>query len=105
MNFNNFTIKAQEAVQEAVNLAQRERQQMITPVHLLCGLLKVGENVTQYLLGKMGINGMQLQQVADRDLQSLPRVEGGEPYLSKEANEVLLRAEDWQRKTATSLWD
>ncbi|MBP3785181.1 MAG: ATP-dependent chaperone ClpB [Bacteroidaceae bacterium] len=94
MNFNNFTIKAQEAVQEAVNLAQRERQQMITPVHLLCGLLKVGENVTQYLLGKMGINGMQLQQVADRDLQSLPRVEGGEPYLSKEANEVLLRAED-----------
>ena len=98
MNFNNFTIKAQEAVQEAVNLAQRERQQMITPVHLLCGLLKVGENVTQYLLGKMGINGMQLQQVADRDLQSLPRVEGGEPYLSKEANEVLLRAEDLAKK-------
>lgn len=98
MNFNNFTIKAQEAVQEAVNLAQRERQQMITPVHLLCGLLKVGENVTQYLLGKMGINGMQLQQVADRDLQSLPRVEGGEPYLSKEANEVLLRAEDFAKK-------
>lgn len=98
MNFNNFTIKAQEAVQEAVNLAQRERQQMITPVHLLCGLLKVGENVTQYLLGKMGINAMQLQQVADRDLQSLPRVEGGEPYLSKEANEVLLRAEDLAKK-------
>ena len=98
MNFNNYTIKAQEAVQEAVNLAQRERQQMITPVHLLCGLLKVGENVTQYLLGKMGINGMQLQQVADRDLQSLPRVEGGEPYLSKEANEVLLRAEDLAKK-------
>ena len=70
MNFDNFTIKAQEAVQQAVNRAQSGGQQAVTAVHLLAGILQVGENVTQFLFGKMGVNSNALQQVVDRELQS-----------------------------------
>ena len=92
MNFNNFTIKSQEAVQEAVNLVQNRGQQAIEPEHLMAGLLKVGENVTNYIFQKLGINGQQIETVLDRQIASLPKVSGGEPYLSRDANEVLQKA-------------
>ena len=92
MNFNNFTIKSQEAVQEAVNLVQSRGQQAIEPEHLMAGLLKVGENVTNFIFQKLGINGQQIETVLDRQIASLPKVSGGEPYLSRDANEVLQKA-------------
>ena len=98
MNFDNFTIKAQEAIQQAVNRAQSGGQQAVTAVHLLAGILQVGENVTQFLFGKMGVNANALQQVVDRELQSQPRVSGGEPYLDRDANEAVTKAADIARK-------
>ena len=98
MNFDNFTIKAQEAVQQAVNRAQSGGQQAVTAVHLLAGILQVGENVTQFLFGKMGVNSNALQQVVDRELQSQPHVSGGEPYLDRDANEALTKATDIAKK-------
>lgn len=92
MNFNNFTIKSQEAVQQAVNLVQSLGQQAIEPEHLLAGVLKVGENVTNFLFQKLGMNGQQISTVLDRQIASLPKVSGGEPYLSRDANEVLQKA-------------
>ena len=92
MNFNDYTIKAQEAVQQAVNLAQSHGQQAIEPVHLLQGVLKVGEQVTNFIFQKLGMNGQQIALVLDKQIESLPRVQGGEPYLSRECNEVLQQA-------------
>lgn len=89
MNFNNFTIKSQEAVQQAVNLVQSRGQQAIEPEHLLAGVLKVGENVTNFIFQKLGVNGQQIETVLDKQIASLPKVSGGEPYLSRDANEVL----------------
>lgn len=92
MNFNNFTIKSQEAVQQAVNLVQSRGQQAIEPEHLLAGVLKVGENVTNFIFQKLGINGQQIETVLDKQIASLPKVSGDEPYLSRDANEVLQKA-------------
>ena len=92
MNFNNFTIKAQEAVQEAVNLVQSRGQQAIEPVHLLASILKVGENIVNFIFQKLGMNPQQVAQVLDRQIDSLPKVSGAEPYLSRESNEVLQKA-------------
>lgn len=98
MQFEQFTIKAQEAVQHAVQKASELHQQAITPAHLLEGVLSVGESVTQFLLGKAGVNAAMLTAALERHLQSLPRVEGGEPYLDREANAVLQAAQDKARK-------
>ncbi|MBR1595556.1 MAG: ATP-dependent chaperone ClpB [Phocaeicola sp.] len=92
MNFDNFTIKSQEAIQEAVNQVSRRGQQLIEPVHLLAGVLKVGENVTNFIFQKLGMNAQQIKLVLDKQLESLPKVSGGEPYLSRESNEVLQKA-------------
>ena len=92
MNFNNFTIKAQEAIQKSIELAQGNSQQMIEPAHILKGVMLVGENVTNFLLQKMGVNVVQLTTVLDKDLESYPRVSGGEPTLSREASTVLQKA-------------
>jgi ATP-dependent Clp protease ATP-binding subunit ClpB len=92
MNFNNFTIKSQEALQEAVNRVQSGGQQTIEPAHLMAGVLKVGENVTNFLFQKLGINGRQMATAIDRLIEGLPKVQGGEPYLSRESNEVLQQA-------------
>lgn len=92
MNFNNLTIKAQEAVQEAVNLVQQLGQQTIEPAHLMAGIMKVGENVTNFIFQKLGINAQQLQNIILSEAASAPKVSGGEPYLSRETNEVLQRA-------------
>lgn len=92
MNFNNFTIKSQETVQEAVNMARARGQQAIEPTHLMAAVFKVGDTITNFLFQKMGVNAQQLATLVDRQLDSLPKVSGGEPYLSREANEVLQRA-------------
>ncbi len=98
MNFNNFTIKAQEAVQEAVNLVQAKGQQAIEPVHLLAGVMKVGENITRFIFQKLGINEQQVALVLDRQIDSLPKVSGAEPYLSRESNEVFQKAMDYSKQ-------
>ena len=98
MNFNNFTIKAQETVQQAVNVVQSRGQQAIEPVHLLLSLMKVGENVTHFIFQKLGMNAQQIANVLDRQIESLPRVSGAEPYLSREANEVLLKATQYSKE-------
>ena len=98
MTFDKFTIKAQEAIQEAVNLVQARGQQAIEPEHLLAGILKVGENVTNFLFQKLGVNSRQIEQVLESQIASLPKVQGGEPYLSRESNEVLTRAQDYAAK-------
>ncbi|MGL5958126.1 MAG: ATP-dependent chaperone ClpB [Phocaeicola sp.] len=92
MNFNNFTIKSQEAVQEAANLAQRRGQQVIEPIHLLAGFMKVGENITQFLFQKTGVQLQQISMGTEKQLDSLPKVSGGETYLSRASNEVLQKA-------------
>ena len=98
MNYNNFTIRAQEALQHAVQRASELHQQSITPAHLLYGVLEVGENVTQFLFGKTGVNAQALTATLNKHLQSLPRVEGGEPYLDNESNKVLNAAQEIARK-------
>lgn len=98
MTFDNFTIKAQQAVQTAVDRATQAGLQAITPVHLLSGVLAVGENVTQFLFGKLGVNERTLQQAVDNELQHQPRVSGGSPYLDQDANQVVLKAQDIAKK-------
>lgn len=100
MNFDNFTIKAQQAVQQAVDRAQQNGQQALTPVHLLAGVLAVGENVTKFVFGKLGVNEQALQAAVNQELQHQPRVSGNSssPYLDDTANKVLLRAQDLARK-------
>ena len=95
MNFQNFTIKAQEAIQQAATIAQAGGQQAISPTHVLRGVLHVGENVTQFLLGKTGVNAQQLLAVVESELRSLPRVQGGgEPYFDRDAAAVMRQAEE-----------
>ena len=98
MNFNNFTIKSQEAVQQAIQLVQNRSQQVIEPEHLLASVLKVGENVTNFIFQKLGMNGQQVVMVLDRQIASLPKVSGGEPYLSRSANEVLQKAVEYSKE-------
>ena len=94
MNFDKYTIKAQETVQEAVNIAQRAGQQSIEPVHLLKALLEKATDVTNYIFQKLGVNAMQVSTLVNSEVEHLPRVAGGNPYLSNDANNVLLKAED-----------
>lgn len=98
MNFNNFTIKAQEAIQSALNAAERNGQQSIGALHLLHGVLNVGENVTRFLFGKMGVNEERLQKTVETEMNRLPKVSGGEAYLDREANAVLQSAADIAHK-------
>ena len=98
MNFNNFTIKSQETVQSAVNLVQAKGQQAIETPHLFKALLKEGEDVAQFLFGKLGANRQALESTADSLIAGFPHVSGGEPYLSREANAVLQRATDLSAK-------
>ena len=92
MNFNNFTIKAQEAVQEAVNFVSKNGQQVIEPAHIMAGVLKVGENVTNFIFQKLGLNAQLMNNMVMSEAASKPKVSGGEPYLSRETNEVLQKA-------------
>ena len=98
MTFDKFTIKAQEVVQEAVNTAQRQGQQSIEPVHLLKGVLAKAKDVATFIFQKLGVNAAQVETVVDSEVQRLPRVQGGQPYLSNDANTVLQRAQDFAQK-------
>ncbi|SEG24205.1 ATP-dependent chaperone ClpB [Parabacteroides chinchillae] len=98
MNLNNFTIKAQEAVQQAVQLATQHGQQAIEAVHLLKGVIMTGESVTNFIFQKLGVNIQNLNRVLDSQIDSLPKVSGGEPYLSGEANAVLQKAISYSSK-------
>ena len=94
MTLENFTIKAQEAVQEAVNSAQRASQQVIEPVHILKGVMEKAPDVVTFIFQKLGVNNQHFSQLVDSEMQHLPRVQGGQPYLSNEANQVLVKAQD-----------
>ena len=99
MTFDKFTIKAQEAVQAAVNTAQRNDQQTIEPVHLLSGIIEKAPDVTNYIFQKLGMNGGQISMLLQQELQHLPRVQGGgQPYLSNDTNQILINAEDTAKK-------
>ena len=99
MTFDKFTIKAQEAVQAAVNTAQRNGQQTIEPVHLLSGIIEKAPDVTNYIFQKLGMNVGQISMLLQQELQHLPRVQGGgQPYLSNDTNQILINAEDTAKK-------
>ena len=98
MTLENFTIKAQETVQEAVNSAQRAGQQSIEPVHLLNGLILKARDVVGYIFQKTGVNIAHIEQMIQSDIAHLPRVSGGSPYLSSDSNNVLLKATDISNK-------
>ena len=98
MSLDKFTIKAQEAVQEAVNAAQRAGQQSIEPVHLLKGVMEKGKDVVTFIFQKLGVNAAHIEQLVEGEIQHLPRVQGGQPYLSGDANNVLVKAEDMAQK-------
>ena len=94
MNINKYTIKSQEALQSAIELARKAGNQAIEPVHLLTSLLTLGDSLTDFLLSKLGIQRARLEESLQRQLSSLPKVSGGEPYLSGDATKVLDKAED-----------
>ena len=98
MNFNNFTIKAQEALQKAIEIAQGKNQQMIEPIHILKAIMIVGDNVTSFLFNKLGVNSHNLEKVVDAEIESLPRVSGGDPMLGRETNAVFQKAADFTSK-------
>ncbi len=102
MNIEKFTIKAQEALQEAVALTQRGHGQAVTPLHILAGVLAKGENVTDFLLGKTGTSTARLRQMVDTEINRMPHVEGGEPYLDNDSNKVIVRAEDIAKELGDS---
>ena len=92
MNMNNYTIKSQEAVQEAVQVAQQKGQQAIETGHLLKGVIAKGENITTFIFNKLGMNGRNVTAALERIVDGYPRVSGGQPYLSENANKALERA-------------
>src|SRR5210317_473077 len=98
MNFNNFTIKSQEAVQRAQQMAQGFSHQQIENAHILKGILEVDENVTPYILKKLGVNVELFNKTLDNIIQSFPKVEGGELMLSKTANKMLIDASNIAKK-------
>lgn len=92
MTLDRFTIKAQEAIQAGINKAQSLDQQTIEPIHLLSGIMEKGRDVTGYLFQKIGINQELVVSATDSQLQHLPRVSGGQPYLSNDSNAVIQKA-------------
>lgn len=98
MNFNNFTIKAQEAVQKASEITTGNQQQAIEPAHLLKGLLLVDENVITYLLKKLNVNINRLNETLDKQIASFPKVSGSDVYLSSGSNSVLQKAQSYLKE-------
>ena len=94
MTLDKFTIKAQETVQAAVNTAQMNGQQVIEPVHILKGVLEKAKDVTTFIFQKLGVNAQQIEMLVDNEIQHLPKVQGGQPYLSNDSNNVLVRAQE-----------
>ena len=98
MTLDKFTIKAQEAVQQAVNTAQMNGQQVIEPVHILKGVTEKAKDVTNFLFQKLGVNAQQIEMLAEQEIKHLPKVQGGQPYLSNDANQVLVKATELAQK-------
>ena len=98
MNFNNFTIKAQEAIQKAVEITRAAGSQAIEPVHLLKGVVEEGDSLVKFIFQKIGANPASLAAGIEREITALPRVSGGEPYLSRASNDVLQKALDVAKK-------
>ena len=98
MNFNNFTIKSQEAIQKAIEIARGAGNQAIEPVHLLKGVMTEGESLINFIFSKVGASTATLMRQVDEKIASEPRVSGGEPYLSRTSNDVLQRALDIAKK-------
>lgn len=97
MNFNNFTIKSQEVVQKAIELARQGGQQQIEPVHILKALISESETIVNFVFQKLGANLNSVNMAIDKDIQSLPKVTGGEVFLSREANDALQKAVDFSK--------
>ena len=98
MNLDKFTIKSQEAIQEAINSVQQNNQQMIEPLHLLHGVMKVGEDIANFIFQKLGVNTQLIAQQTENKIKILPRVSGGNPSLSREANDVLIKAQSFAQE-------
>ena len=98
MTFEKFTIKAQEAVQSAINIAQRNGQQTIEPVHILAGVMDKGKDVINYVFQKIGVNVQAVESAIQNEMSHLPKVSGGEPYLSSETNQVMQRTIETSQK-------
>ena len=98
MTFEKFTIKAQEAVQSAINIAQRNEQQTIEPVHILAGVMDKGKDVINYIFQKIGVNAQAVETAIQNEMSHLPKVSGGEPYLSSETNQVMQRTVETSQK-------
>ncbi|MBP5799994.1 MAG: ATP-dependent chaperone ClpB [Prevotella sp.] len=98
MTLDKFTIKAQEAVQQAVNTAQLNGQQVIEPVHILKGVLEKAKDVNNFIFQKLGVNAQQIEMLAEQEIKHLPKVQGGQPYLSSDSNNVLVRAQETAQK-------
>ena len=99
MTLDKFTIKAQEAIQQAVNTAQLNGQQVIEPAHILKGVLEKAKDVTNFIFQKLGVNSQQIEMLVDQEIQHLPKVQGaGQPYLSGDSNNVLVRAQETAQK-------
>ena len=99
MTLDKFTIKAQEAVQQAVNTAQMNGQQVIEPVHILKGVLEKAKDVCNFIFQKLGVNGQQIEMLVDQEIKHLPKVQGAaQPYLSSDSNNVLVRAQETAQK-------
>ena len=97
MNFNNFTIKSQEAVQKSIDLVREKGQQAIEPAHILWGLIAVGENIVNFLFQKLGINQNYITVQLEKQINQFPKVSGGEPYLGRDANAVFQKAQDYAK--------
>ena len=98
MTLEKFTIKAQEAIQQAVNTAQMNGQQVIEPVHILKGVMEKAKDVTNFIFQKLGVNAQQIELLIDQEIKHLPKVQGGQPYLSNDSNNVLVRAQETAQK-------
>ena len=98
MTLDKFTIKAQEAIQQAVNTAQLNGQQVIEPVHILKGILEKAKDVTNFIFQKLGVNAQQIDMLVDSEIKHLPKVQGGQPYLSNDSNNVLVHAQEQSQK-------
>lgn len=93
MTFDKYTIKAQEAVQAAVQAAQQGHQQSVEPIHLLSGIINKGKDITNFVFQKLGANAQSIEMALQQELQHLPKVDGGQPYLSNDLTQVLNNAE------------
>ena len=98
MTLDKFTIKAQEAIQAAINLASRNGQQVIEPLHILAGIMEKGKDVVNYIFHKSGINLQIVESAVQSEISHLPKVSGGEPYLSPDANKVIQTTMDESQK-------